>query len=363
MNVRLPKSQGPSNMQSMLKQAQKMQEDMAAMQEELETREYEVSAGGGVVGVKINGKKEILSVKIAPEVVDPDDVETLEDLVVAAVTNTVLDLLFVLVFKWGVAGVAIATVVAQALSALLTVISLCRNESCVQISFKGMKFHKPIMKEIFVIGLPAAIQMTITAFSNIFVQSYINHFGKHAMGGWTAYNKVGQLLLLPMQSLALASTTFVGQNIGQNQVKRAERGANAALLISVIMTAVLMIPIAIFAPTFVTIFNSTAEIIEYGALTIRMLTPFYLLWCINQIYSGALRGVGKSTAPMLIMIGSFVAFRQLYLYVVANFIANEFVLIAMGFPAGWVLSAIITFVYYKVVGLKPKVKKTQLLAE
>jgi Na+-driven multidrug efflux pump len=94
-----------------------------------------------------------------------------------------------------------------------------------------------------------------------------------------------------------------------------------------------------------------------------MLTPFYLLWCINQIYSGALRGVGKSTAPMLIMIGSFVAFRQLYLYVVANFIANEFVLIAMGFPAGWVLSAIITFVYYKVVGLKPKEKKAQLLAE
>ena len=89
MNVRLPKSQGPSNMQSMLKQAQKMQEDMAAMQEELETREYEVSAGGGVVGVKINGKKEILSVKIAPEVVDPDDVETLEDLVVAAVNEAI----------------------------------------------------------------------------------------------------------------------------------------------------------------------------------------------------------------------------------------------------------------------------------
>ncbi len=89
MKVRIPQGGGPGNMQSMLKQAQKMQEDMAAMQEELEAREYDISAGGGVVNVKINGKKELLSVKIAPEVVDPDDVETLEDLVVAAVNEAI----------------------------------------------------------------------------------------------------------------------------------------------------------------------------------------------------------------------------------------------------------------------------------
>ena len=90
MNVRIPRGNGgPANMQSMLKQAQKMQEDMAQKQEELEGREYDVSVGGGVVNVKINGKKEILSVKISPEVVDPDDVETLEDLVVAAVNEAI----------------------------------------------------------------------------------------------------------------------------------------------------------------------------------------------------------------------------------------------------------------------------------
>ena len=89
MKVRIPQSGGPSNMQAMIKQAQKMQEDMAQKQEELEAREYDVSAGGGVVNVKINGKKEILSVKIAEEVVDPDDVETLEDLIVAAVNEAI----------------------------------------------------------------------------------------------------------------------------------------------------------------------------------------------------------------------------------------------------------------------------------
>ena len=89
MKVRIPQSGGPSNMQAMLKQAQKMQEDMAAKQEELETREYDISAGGGVVNVKINGKKEIQSVKLSPEIVDPDDIETLEDLIVAAVNEAV----------------------------------------------------------------------------------------------------------------------------------------------------------------------------------------------------------------------------------------------------------------------------------
>ena len=278
-------------------------------------------------------------------------------LVVAAVTNTVLDLLFVIVFKWGVAGVAIATVISQGVSSLLTVISLCRNDSCVKISFKGMKFHNPIMKEIFVIGFPAALQMTITAFSNIFVQSYINFFGMEVMGGWTAYNKVGQLVLLPMQSVSLASTTFVGQNIGQNQVKRAEKGANVSLLITLISTAILVAPIMIFARAFVSIFNSNTAIIDYGSIFIRMMIPFYLVWCVNQVYSGALRGVGKSIGPMIIMLVSFVAFRQAYLFVVARFISNTILPIAMGFPAGWVLSAIITLIYYKITGLKPKEKK------
>jgi Na+-driven multidrug efflux pump len=260
------------------------------------------------------------------------------------------------VFKWGVAGVAIATVIAQGTSAILTVISLCRNESCVKVSLRGINFNFDIFKEILVIGLPAALQMTITSFSNIFVQSYINYFGKEVMGGWTAYNKIDQIILLPMQSLALASTTFVGQNIGQNQIKRAEKGANTALLISLIATVVLIIPVMIFSGTFVSIFNSNPKIISHGTVFLRWLTPFYLFWCVNQIYSGALRGVGKSTGPMIIMLSSFVLFRQTYLFIVANYISNTILPIAMGFPAGWFISAVVTIIYYRITGLKPKEK-------
>ena len=113
----------------------------------------------------------------------------------------------------------------------------------------------------------------------------------------------------------------------------------------------------LFSGTFVSIFNKNPDIIANGTLFLRWLTPFYLFWCVNQIYSGALRGVGKSTGPMIIMLSSFVAFRQTYLFVVSNYISNTILPIAMAFPAGWALSAIVTIIYYKITGLTPKVRK------
>ena len=145
-------------------------------------------------------------------------------LMVCAVMNTVLDLLFVLKFGMGVKGVALATIISQCTSAILVLITLIRTDECIQLKLKQLAFHWDILKKIFRVGIPAAIQMAITSFSNIFVQSYINFFGADCMSGWTTYAKVDQLLFLPMQSIALASTTFVGQNLGSNQVDRAKQG-------------------------------------------------------------------------------------------------------------------------------------------
>ena len=268
-------------------------------------------------------------------------------LVVSAVLNTVLDLVFVLAFDMGVEGVALATVIAQCTSAVLVMITLMRTDSCIHLSWKKLKIHWDMMKKIIRVGIPAAIQMAITSFSNVFVQSYINHFGADCMSGWTAYSKIDQLIFLPMQSLALASTTFVGQNLGQNQVERAKKGVSLSLMLSVISTIVVMIPVIIFSGSFVAFFNDKPEVIEYGTLFLHWITPFYVLCCVNQVYSGALRGAGNSRAPMIIMLVSFVAFRQLYLFVVANFISNTVLPIAMGYPAGWLLCSSLTYIYYK----------------
>ena len=136
-------------------------------------------------------------------------------LVCAAVINTVRDLVFVIAFDMGVEGVAYATIIAQGISAILTMLTLFRSESCVRVELKLIRFHKDMLLKIIKVGIPAALQMAVTAFSNIFVQSYINFFGADCMGGWTAYTKVDQLLFLPMQSIALAATTFVGLNLGK----------------------------------------------------------------------------------------------------------------------------------------------------
>lgn len=280
-------------------------------------------------------------------------------LVIAAIVNTGLDLLFVLVLKWGVAGVAAATIIAQTMSGVLTTITLIRTKNCIKLSPRRIRFHRDVTLESVKIGFPAGLQMSITAFSNIFVQSYINYFGKEVMGGWTTYSKVDQLILLPMQSLSLASSTFVGQNVGKGDLKRAKRGVNVALLSSLAATATLIIPVVIFSGFFADVFTDDPKVLEYGSTFLRTITPFYILWSVNQIYSGALRGSGNSIGPMVIMLTSFVAFRQLYLFVMANFISNTIFPISMAFPAGWLLSAIITFIYYHAVGLKGKRYKPQ----
>ena len=271
-------------------------------------------------------------------------------LVVCAVLNTVLDLLFVLVFQMGVEGVALATVIAQSTSALLVVITLMKTDTCIKLRLRDLKINFAMLGKIFRVGIPAAIQMAITAFSNIFVQSYINYFGDNCMSGWTAYAKIDQLLFLPMQSIALASTTFVGQNLGCNQVERAKKGVSQALLIAIVSTVVLMIPVMAFASPVVAFFNSKAEVVEIGTMLLHWLSPFYVLCCFNQIYSGALRGAGNSRAPMIIMLSSFVAFRQVYLFIMAR-AWNEIIPIAMSYPAGWLLCSTLTAVYYHSVQL------------
>jgi putative MATE family efflux protein len=267
-------------------------------------------------------------------------------LCVSASLNTVLDLLFVLAFDMGVAGVAWATVIAQCSSAALVLVTLMRSSSCIRLIPRELRISWEMLRKIVKVGIPAALQMAVTSFSNIFVQSYINYFQTDVMSGWTAYNKIDQILFMPMQSIALASTTFVGQNLGRNQVERARRGVAISLATAAVSTVVMMIPVLVFAPHFVAFFNSKPEVVSYGTMLLRAISPFYVLCCVNQVYSGALRGAGDSRAPMIIMLFSFVLFRQIYLYIMANFIANEIIPIAMGYPAGWLVCSTITFIYY-----------------
>lgn len=272
-------------------------------------------------------------------------------LAVSAVLNIVLDLLFVIRFHMGVAGVALATVISQGVSAILTLIVLFRAKSCVRLILRDLKPDFVMLGKIVRIGIPTALQLAITSFSNVFVQSYIGNihpiqFQKEHLGGWTTYSKLDQFIFLPIQSLALASTTFVGQNLGKGDIPRAKRGTLIAYGMATAVTICVMLPVMIFAPTFARIFNTDTLVVEYATTLLRVITPFYLFSCVNQVFSGALRGAGNSRAPMINMLVAFVLFRQIYLFFMTNYISNDLIPVAMSYPVGWMLCCVLTLVTY-----------------
>ncbi|MFR8035087.1 MAG: MATE family efflux transporter [Lachnospiraceae bacterium] len=279
-------------------------------------------------------------------------------LILSALINTVLDVLFVAGFHWGVAGAAIATIIAQGISAVLVMITLTREKESYRIIWSKIHIYKEMLGKIFSVGFPVAIQQAVTSFSNVFVQSYINNFGSACMAGWSSYGKIDKFCMLPMQSVALSVTTFVGQNLGSGNLKRAKRGSLVALAMSVSISVLMMIPILIFAPQLVGLFNQDPDVLQFGTLFLRFMMPFYACCCINQIYAGTLRGAGNALAPTIIMMSSFIVFRQIYLFVVSK-LFDTIEVVAFGYPAGWIVCSIIMLIYYYCSHWEKKAVNTQ----
>lgn len=271
-------------------------------------------------------------------------------LIFSALSNTVLDIIFVANLRLGVAGAAYATIISQALSALLVLYTLIKTKDCYKISFKKIRIYPKLLKQIFRIGLPTALQMMVTAFSNVFVQSYINSFGSAAMAGYSSYNKIDKVCLLPLQSIGLAITTFMGQNIGAGNSERAIKGVKTATRMNVVTAIVLLTFLWVVAPYLIYIFNQDEEVIHYGTIFLRTMSPFFLCVAYNQIHNGALKGAGNTKIPMIIMMSCFIVFRQIYLFVISRVI-NTPIAIALGYPLGWLLCTIILSIYYKKVDI------------
>ena len=277
-------------------------------------------------------------------------------LVFSAVVNTVLDLVFVICFDMGVFGVALATVIAQGLSAALVVYVLLKERGAYGLRLPDLHIDKAEFKAIFNLGLPSSIQQGLTSFSNVFVMSYVNAFGADCTSGWGAYNKLDMFLMVPVMALAQASTTFVGQNWGARQYARARRGVRYGVWMSMGCLVALAAAVLIWANPLLHLITSNPAEIAYGERFIRIITPFYITICFNQMYGGALRGIGSAKAPMFIFLGSFVAFRQAFLFVV-NLLVNgrvigalsdaHFFLMSLAFPMGWIMASTLLIIFYR----------------
>ena len=274
-----------------------------------------------------------------------DSIRPLGFLILTSVLNILLDLFFVIVLKLGIAGAGVATILSQFVSAVLILLLLTRTRDIYRLDWKELHIDFPILKKIFSIGMPTALQAVITSFSNIFVQGYINAFGSDVMAGWSCYNKLDHFIFLPMQSMSVASTTFVSQNAGAGNERRSRRGTFLAILITCLVIGVTAVVLTFFAPAAVRMFSPDEAVIRYGAMFIRTNAFFLIFNGIAQVLAGALRGRGDSRGPMVIMLFNFVVVRQIYLYWVTHFVANTPRLVGFGYPVGWVLCCVMELIY------------------
>jgi putative MATE family efflux protein len=274
-----------------------------------------------------------------------DSIRPLGFLILTSILNTLLDLVFVIGLKTGIAGAAIATVLSQFVSAALILTLLTRTKDIYRLNWKELHIDFPILKKIFAIGMPAALQTVITSFSNIFVQGYINFFGSDVMAGWSSYNKLDYFIYLPMQSMSIAATTFVSQNMGAGDEKRSRQGTLTAILMTTLVTGAAAVVLFAFAPGAVRMFSPDSAVIRYGVMFIRTNVFFLLFNAVSQVLAGALRGRGDSRGPMIIMLFCFVAVRQVYLFWVTHCVANTPRLVGFGYPVGWMCCFVIEVFY------------------
>lgn len=275
-----------------------------------------------------------------------DTTRPLYFLILTSVLNIILDLVFVIVFRLGIAGVALATIIAQFISAALILLLLTGTQDVYKFTWTDMKVDFDILKRVFAVGLPAAVQQVITAFSNIFVQSYINYFGSGVMAGWSCYNKIDMFIMLPMQSMAMAATTFVSQNIGAGKLKRADEGTRTTIILTEVITFVVACLIWLFAAPALHLFTQDEAVIQFGVTFLRTNVFFLMFNCVNHVLAGAMRGSGDSKGPMVIMLTGFVAIRQIYLYIMAHFISNTPAAIGFGYPVGWMMTFVMMVSYF-----------------
>ena len=266
-------------------------------------------------------------------------------LIVSSVVNVVLDILFVGPLGMGVKGAALATVIAQGLSAALAFFRLSRAEGAWRVTLKGLCLDKELLKEMLRIGLPSGVQNSVIAFANVMVQSSVNVFGSAAMAGNGAFVKLEGFAFIPVNAFGAACTTFVSQNIGARQFDRVKQGAKFSVVFSCGCAAVIGIVFFIFAEPLISLFGKSPDAVAAGVLRAHLCTPFYLFLACSHGIAAVCRGAGYSKVPMYIMLGAWCVLRVTYITIVTNLFHNISLVFA-AYPMTWAVSTACFLWYY-----------------
>ena len=261
-------------------------------------------------------------------------------LILASLTNVVLDLLFVAVFRWGVGSAALATILSQILSAVLAFRKLTHTRAAYRVNWRRIRFEGPMLRQVVTLGIPSGVQSSVVSLANVVVQSNINAFGSSAMAGCGAYSKIEGFAFLPVTCFALALSTFVSQNIGARRFDRVRQGMKFGLICSPVLAELIGVAIFTLAPFLIALFNSDPTVVSFGVDDARTVALFYCLLSFSHCCAGILRGMGRPVVPMAIMLCVWCALRITYITVTVHFIPDIHV-VYWAYPLTWAISSVL----------------------
>lgn len=266
-------------------------------------------------------------------------------LVVSGITNACLNLLLVIVFKMDVAGVAIATVISQMISCVLVLICLYKTDAVYQLRFKKLRIKWEYLGQIFQIGIPAGIQSTLISFSNVLLQSSVNSFGSIAMAGYTAANNVLSFLYMGANSITQACMSFTSQNYGARKPKRMDKVLIDGLILQVVICLTLGVLAYVFGNQVSHIYTDDPNVIKCSVEILALTTVPYFLCGFMDTFPGVLRGMGRSTVPMILCLLGTVGVRILWIYC---FFPHNRTLgyLFVSYPVSWIATIVMQLIYY-----------------
>lgn len=266
-------------------------------------------------------------------------------LIVCCFINIFLDIVLVVFFHMGVAGAAIATVVSQAVSAVLVILVLLRSTDMYRLIPRQIRFHKFLLISIITIGLPAGIQSVMYNISNVLIQTSLNSLGTATMAAYTAFGKIDAVYWMISGAFSVSIVTFIGQNYGAGKYSRMKKSVKVCLLLDFIASLLVSALLLGLGQFLFRLFTTDPEVIRIGMQIVYVIAPSYVLFIFIEILSSALRGMGNVLAPMLMTCGGVCVLRILWIFFVVP-LAPGITSILLSYPVSWALTAVLFLIYY-----------------
>lgn len=266
-------------------------------------------------------------------------------LIVTCILNIILDVVFVVAFDMGVAGVAVATILSQAVSAGIVVWLLVKSTEMYRLVPREIKVQGKSLKSILRIGVPAGMESVMYGISNLVIQVFVNGLGTDTVAAWGTLAKIDAIFWMVINAFSIAITTFVGQNYGAGKFARMRKSVKVCLAMSFVSAAVISVALILASEPIYRLFTTDENVIKIGVHMIRFMLPAYSVFVIVGILSGALRGAGKVLVPMLLTCGGVCSLRLIWLFTVGRMVPGIDTIMC-GYPVSWSITAVLFIIYY-----------------